>query len=108
MTNKADSEYRNRPKQRGALHIWCRMVAEVLNDAGLDMKKVMKPHVDIPWTGYSVKEHLYKTVLESLTGKESTEEQHTTEPDLIAKIITRHLGEKFRVELPPWPDRFNR
>jgi hypothetical protein len=31
------------PKQNAALHIWLRGVSEALNDAGYDMKRVLKP-----------------------------------------------------------------
>jgi hypothetical protein len=36
--------------QNSALHLWLGQVAQTLNDAGLDMKKTLKPNVDIPWT----------------------------------------------------------
>ena len=45
-------------KQFNAMHLWCERVADQLNDAGLDMKAVLKPEVDIPWGKESVKEHL--------------------------------------------------
>lgn len=102
-----DSEYRNHPKQRGALHLWLGMVADTLNDAGLDMRVVLKQSVPIRWTTSGAKEYLYKPILEALTGKDSTEQQTTTDPDEIVDILAKHLGEKFGVVLPPFPDRHN-
>ena len=99
------NEYRNHPKQRNALHKWLEMVADTLNESGLDMRVVLKQHVPIRWTKSSAKEYLYKPLLEALTDKESTEEQTTTDPDEIVDILTKHLGEKFGLELPPFPDR---
>ena len=95
-------------KQFNALHVWCGEVALLLTQCGLDMKAVLKPEVDISWTKDSVKQYLYKPVLEALSGKQSTTEQNTLEPSAVADHIARHLGEKFGITLPPWPDRFNR
>ena len=44
--------------QNSALHLWCEMVAVALNDAGLDMKKTMKPEVESSLTKASVKKYL--------------------------------------------------
>ena len=38
------------------------MIANALNDAGLDMKKVLKPEIDIPWNTATVKEYLWRPV----------------------------------------------
>ena len=95
-------------KQFNALHVWLGEVALLLTQCGLDMKAVLKPEVDISWSKDSVKQYLYKPVLEALTGKQSTTEQNTIEPSVVADHIARHLGDKFGVTLPPFPDRFNR
>ena len=94
------------PPQRSALHVWCEQTAEVLNDAGLDMRKMLKPEVDIPWTKDSVKEILYKPILEAMTNKTSTEDMNTMEPSVITEVIARHAAEKFGVTLPPFPNKF--
>ena len=75
-------------------------------DAGLDMKTVIR--CEIPPTEHMVKENIYKPMLEAMTGKQSTMDQSTTEPDAVAQFITRELSERLGITLPPWPDRFNR
>ena len=60
--------------QNSALHLFYDLLAECLNDAGFDMKKTLKPEVDIPWTGDLVKTHLWKPIQLSLLGKKSTTE----------------------------------
>lgn len=92
-------------KQFSALHVWCDMVADTLNDAGLDQRVVLKPEVAIDWTKDSVKKCLYKPLLEAMTGKVSTTQQDTVEPSAVANTMARHLGEKFGVTLPEWPKR---
>lgn len=95
------------PAQRRSLHKWCDMVANTLNDAGLDMRVVLKPTVAINWSRHAVKENLYKPILLAMSGKESTEDQSTIEPTAVVDYLTRHLGEKFGVTLPAWPDRIS-
>ena len=90
-------------KQFSALHVFCQRVADVLNDAGLDQRIVLKPEVAIDWTKDSVKQYLYKPLLEAMTGKTSTKEQNTVEPSAVANVMARHMGQKFGVTLPEWP-----
>ena len=44
--------------QNKAIHKYFELLSEGLNDAGLDMKKVLKPSVDIDWTPDMIKTHL--------------------------------------------------
>ena len=90
-------------RQVNALNLWCRQVAECLQEAGLDMKQIIS--VEIPATEYLVKNNLYKAVLESQTGKRSTMDQSTIEPSHIAEILARHFAQKYNVVLPFWPSR---
>ena len=92
-------------KQFSALHVWCQFVADVLNAAGLDQRVILKPGVPIDWTKDSVKQNLYKPLLEAMTGKKSTTEQNTVEPSEVAETLARHLGQKWGVVLPEWPKR---
>lgn len=100
------TEREKTPSQRSALHVWLEQLAEVLNEGGFDMKKVLKPEVDIPWTKLSAKQYLYKPVLEAMTGKSSTEEMNTIEPSKVCDVVGRHLAAKFGIVVPPWPTRF--
>ena len=94
--------------QNAALHLWLRQTADLLNDAGMDMKKTLKESVDIPWTEESAKLHLWKPVMEAMTGNDSTTEMDTVEPSEICKVITKHIGENHGVVLTEWPNRFTR
>lgn len=90
-------------KQNAALHKFCEMLAEQLNDAGLDMRKVMKPDVDIPWSMLTAKEHLWRPVQKAMTDKTSTTEADTAEYSEIYSVLMRHLSEKFNGVYVPWP-----
>ena len=90
-------------RQQNSLHLWCEQVARTLEEAGFDMTKVMKKDAKIPWTKYSVKEYLYKPILEAMTGKDSTRDLDTVEPSKVADALSRHLVERLGVVLPEWP-----
>ena len=95
-------------EQNNALHLGLSMIAKSLNDAGLDMKKVLKPEVDIPWTTDSVKEYLWRPVQKVMTGKKSTTELNkTNEIDEVWEVLMRHLGEKHELEFIPFPSKMN-
>jgi hypothetical protein len=91
--------------QNAALHLFLTQLAETLNEAGFDMKKTLKPDVDIPWTPISAKEFLWRPIQEALTGKKSTTEITTVEPTAIHETLCRHLGQKFGIQCPEWPKR---
>jgi len=95
-------------KQNNSLHKWLRELAEGLNSAGLDMRAVLKPGVDIPWTDYSAKEFLWRPVQQAMTGHESTADCSKTQYGDIYDAIARHLGSKFGFQVPPWPQEDQR
>jgi hypothetical protein len=93
---KPDKEYPKRSLQQNkALHLLFTLLADRLAEAGLDMKKTLKPEVDIAWTPEMVKEYLWRPVQEAQLGKKSTTELTTVEIDRVFETINRHLGEKF-------------
>ena len=89
--------------QNRSLHKFCQMLADVLNDAGYDMKRTLKHDVEIPWTMENVKNHLWRPIQTALTEKESTTDLDTVEPSQIHEVLSRHLASKLGVSVPPWP-----
>lgn len=103
MEDTSLQEKKRSNQQSKALHLWFELLAEELNNAGLEMRKVLKPEIEISWTKNNVKEYLYKPILHALTLKSSTTEMNTAEPSKVYEIIVRHLGEKFGLECPAFP-----
>jgi len=89
-------------QQNKALHLYCEMVADSLNAGGLDMKAVLKPEIDIPWSKDTVKRFLWKPIMEAMIEKESTTEANTTEYNKVYEVLHRHLAEKLGVSVL-WP-----
>ena len=93
-------------KQNSSIHKYCELLADSLNDAGLDMRKVLKESVDIPWTPATVKEQLWRPVQVLAVGKASTKDLDRVEVSKVYDILNRHLNDKLGIDLPfPHKDR---
>lgn len=90
--------------QNAALHLFCKQLADALNDAGQDQRKVLKPSVDIPWTQDAVKQMLWKPIQEAVTGLESTTKPESNQYSHIYEVLNRHLTMKLGVHVP-WPEK---
>jgi len=103
MTNPASEQkkYGQRTElQNRALHLYFQLVADALNDAGLDMRAVLKPNIDIPWTGETVKEYMWRPIMKIQLRKDSTTELTTVDIDKVFDTLNRHLGEKLGIHEP--------
>ena len=90
--------------QRGALHLYCERLAEALNDAGYDQRKVLKPGIAIPWTKESVKKQLFKAIAKAMFDVDSTEKLTKPQVSDVYETLNRHMAEKFGVSVE-WPHR---
>jgi len=90
--------------QNSSIHLFCKILAESLNDAGLPMNKLLK--VDIDWSMEAVKTHIWKPIMKALYQKDSTTQlKKQKEIDRIHEIIMRELGEKHGIEYIPFPSK---
>ena len=87
-------------KQNSALHVYFKLLADKFNDAGLDMKKVLKPEIDIPWTEKTIKEFLWRPVQKAILDKSSTTKPDRKEYTEVYEVLNRHTAEKFGISLP--------
>jgi len=91
--------------QNRALHLFLGMLADDLNAAGLDMRRVLKHDVDIPWTTESCKEFLWRPIQSAMLNKESTTEADRQEYTQVHEVLSRYLGEKIGIRAPDWPKK---
>ena len=90
--------------QNNALAVYCRHLAEALNDAGYDMKRTLKQEIDIPWTEDKVRQFLWKPIQLIVINKESTTEANTDEYSKVYDVLNRQIATKFGVSVP-FPSR---
>ena len=79
-------------QQNKALHVYFELIATTLNDAGLDMREVLKPEVDIPWSKNTVKEFIWRPIMRLQLGKRSTTQMTTKDIDTVYDTVNRHLA----------------
>lgn len=91
-------------QQNKSAHVFFELLAQALNDAGLDMRAVLKEDVDIPWSKDTVKDYLWRPIQKAMLQKKSTTElEKIDEIDRVHEVLMRHLGEKFGIDYIPWP-----
>ena len=92
-------------KQNNSIHKYCQLLAHEFNEAGLDMKLVLKPNVDIEWNTESVKKYIWKPIQKALFGIESTTKLKRGEKQIeqIWEHINRHLSQRFAEWIKPIP-----
>lgn len=91
--------------QNRALHTYFGLVSDALNDAGLDIRAVLKQEVEIPWTPLNVKEYLWKPVQTLAVHKDSTRDLTKNEVSQVWEIFNRAIA-KHGVHVPFPSDDF--
>lgn len=87
-------------QQNKAMWRWLSLIADALNDAGFDMRKTLKPHIDIPWNKERAKEHLWNPIQEAMTDKSSSGSLSKQELSEVQEVIARHLAASTGVSVP--------
>jgi len=92
--------------QNNALHKYCELLADELNDRGLDMVLVLRrePEIKISWTKQAVKEKLWRPVQEALLNKKSTTKANRDEYSKVYDELNRLMINLYGVSVP-WPER---
>ena len=99
----AEKPFKQRtPQQNKALWVYFQLIADRLNDAGLDLRVVLKPEVEIPWSKDSVHDFLWVPIQDVMLRKKSTTELNTADIDKVYMTLNRFLAEKHGVS-EPWP-----
>ncbi len=99
----ADVKQSKTEKQFKALHLWFQLLADALNDAGFDQKKVI--NIDIPWSAYAVKEYLWRPTQIKMLGKKSTTRLTRNEIDPIFEVISKEIGLRCSGLYVPFPSK---
>ena len=92
--------------QNSALHKFCQLLAEELEEKHIDKRVFFKEPFFLSWSTMGVKDDIWRPTQQSLFSKESTTElSRSGEIDLIWDNINRAIIEKCdgNVDVPPWP-----
>ena len=86
--------------QNAAIHLLFRLIANAMNEAGLDIQKVLAETADIPITADAIKEYMWKPIQKDLTRKSSTANLTTSEVNMIYEVLNRYTAENFGIHIP--------
>jgi hypothetical protein len=87
--------------QRRALWCWFTLLAEALNEAGLDQRKVLKPSIAIRWDKDAIHDYLWIPLQKAILHTDSlTKLNKQGDIDAVFDTLNRHLGEKFQLYVP--------
>ncbi len=87
-------------QQNKAIHKYLSMLAEALNDAGLDIQHTLSKPLELPWNEHTAKELIWRQVQLAATGKESTTELDSREVDEVYRVIDRHMAQTHGISVP--------
>jgi len=87
-------------KQNNSLHKYCEMLADELNDKGLDMRKVLKPEIDIPWSMETVKKYIWKKIQKIMFDTDSTADLTRPQVSQVFDVINRNMINVHNVNVP--------
>ena len=99
VCEKKSEKARRTALQNRALHKYCSLLADALNNAGYDMRKTLTKQAEIPWSGGTIKEHLWKPIQEAVYNKGSTTELETNEVSAVYDVLNRHTAAKLGVSV---------
>ena len=102
LKTKKLTRQRTQPQNR-SIHLFCSMVADTLNGAGLDMKRTLKHDAEIPWSDDRAKEFLWRPVQIAMFNIESTTELNTAQVSEVHKVVMRHLQQSHGLPYVPFP-----
>jgi len=93
--------------QNRSLHKYCTMLADALNDSGQDMRKTLKPEIEIPWTMESIKSLMFKPIIKAMFDVDSTTDLDTKQISEAYEVLNRHTAQKLGVSII-WPHEENK
>jgi hypothetical protein len=98
-------------RQQAALEVWCRQVADLLNESGIP-RAIHSPiykngEMESSWTQASVKSELWRPMQMAIVNIESSAEAKTTDYPKVYDELVKWFGNK-GVSVPRWPVRLER
>ena len=91
--------------QNSALHKYFSLLATALNDGGLEIHmEYLGKTIEVPWSGDSVKERLWRPVQEAVIGDKSTTKLDRAQVSECYEVLARHMSEKHFISIP-FPQR---
>ena len=100
MYSEPGDKFKRTIPQNAAMHKYFKMLAEALDNAGLDVITTLSEKIAVPWTPVLIKELLWRKVqLAMYPDVESTAKLNTEQVTKIYEVINRHLAQTHGVSV---------
>lgn len=91
--------------QNKALHVYCGLLAEAMNDAGFGFVIIVnRKETECNWTMERVKDFMWRPIQEALKKETSTARVSTKDYPEIYETLNRHTATKLGISLK-WPSK---
>jgi len=91
------------PQQRKAIEVYCRKLADALNNAGYTVNDQVVLRLPVSWTQENIKELMFKQIMTALyPEKESTTQLDTDEVSEVYENLNLAVSERTGVSVA-WP-----
>lgn len=90
--------------QNRALHRYCSMLSDELNNAGYDFRLFIKEGIEVPFTPDLVKQYIWKPVQKAVLDIHSTTDAKTADYSKVYDALNMHLVNTRNIFVP-WPVR---
>ena len=90
-------------KQLRSIWLYCGLVAEELNEAGLDIRLALEEDLEVSWNKELIMNIYWRTIQETLFDTISTKDLKTHQVSEVYEELNRHIS-KFGISVP-FPDR---
>lgn len=100
ISNRRDGVKRS-DQQRNSIELYCRKLAEALNDAGFSVNDNVVIKLPVSWTQGNVKELMFKAIMTALYPEiSSTTELETDQVSAVYEELNRAVAERTGVHVP--------
>lgn len=100
MYSENGDKFKRTTSQNSAMHKYFTMLAESLDNAGLDVMATLSEKIAIPWTPPLIKELVWRKVqLAMYPDIESTAKLNTEQVGKIYEVINRHMAQTHGVSV---------
>ena len=83
------------PQQRKAIEVYCKLLADALNDAGfLLIVPGFKEDFTVPWSQALVKDNIWRTLQIAMFDIESTADLNRAQVSEVYEVIARNMAER--------------
>lgn len=102
-----DTDIQRTTPQNNSAHLWMQEIAEALNASGHTVNSKAILRLDVPWTKSSVKEFLFRSIMQAMYPEKTSTTQLTKEEwSNVVEALNLAIGERAGVYVE-YPSRGN-